>query len=93
MICRFCGENVPRACTRGGEPSECRYGPKTDDVMILKGDALDLISQFDREPDLIVTDPPYAFGGAGGEHALSATVAIVLRESAKRLSKRRTRSR
>jgi hypothetical protein len=32
--------------------------------------------------DLIVTDPPYAFGGSGTEHAISATVATVLRESA-----------
>jgi len=39
--------------------------------------------------DLIVTDPPYAFGGSGAEHALSATVAIVLRESALRLKRGR----
>lgn len=41
------------------------------------------------EPDLIVTDPPYAFGGSGDEHELSATVAIVLREAAQRLKKGR----
>jgi site-specific DNA-methyltransferase (adenine-specific) len=41
------------------------------------------------QPDLIVTDPPYAFGGSGDEHELSATVAIVLRESAMRLKKGR----
>lgn len=57
--------------------------------MIVRGDALDLISSFDRAPDLIVTDPPYAFGGSGEEHAISATVAVVLRESAARLRKGR----
>ena len=51
------------------------------------GDAIDLLSEFEYSPDLIVTDPPYAFGGSGGEHALSATVAIVLRESAKILKR------
>ena len=54
---------------------------------ILRGDALDLLDAFDKEPSLIVTDPPYAFGGSGGEHALSATVAVVLRESAERLAR------
>ena len=57
--------------------------------MILKGHALDLIEQLDRSPDLIATDPPYAFGGTGDEHAISATVATVLRESARRLAKGR----
>lgn len=52
---------------------------------IRTGDALELLETFEHVPDLIVTDPPYAFGGSGGEHALSATVAIVLRESAQRL--------
>jgi DNA modification methylase len=56
---------------------------------IIKGDSLDLILRFDQEPDLVVTDPPYAFGGSGGEHALSATVAVVLRETAKRLKRGR----
>jgi DNA modification methylase len=56
---------------------------------LIKGDALDLIATFERAPDLIVTDPPYAFGGTGDEHAISATVAVVLRESAKRLAKGR----
>lgn len=55
---------------------------------LLKGDALDLITTFDERPDLIVTDPPYAFGGGGiEEHAISATVAIVLREAAIKLKK------
>lgn len=39
-----------------------------------------------RRPDLIATDPPYAFGGSGREHELSATVAVVLREAARRLN-------
>jgi DNA modification methylase len=58
-------------------------------VTILVGDALDLVLAFDQEPHLIVTDPPYAFGGSGDEHALSATVAVVLREAALRLKKGR----
>lgn len=49
---------------------------------LIEGDALDLIAGFDKQIDLMVTDPPYAFGGSGGEHALSATVAVVLREAA-----------
>lgn len=53
--------------------------------MIKRGDSLDLILAETEVPALIATDPPYAFGGSGAEHALSATVAIVLRESAKRL--------
>lgn len=56
---------------------------------IVKGHALDLIEQLSEAPDLIATDPPYAFGGAGDEHAISATVATVLRESARRLKKGR----
>lgn len=57
--------------------------------MIHKGDALELITAFDGKPDLVVTDPPYAFGGSGDEHAISATVAVVLRETAKKLAKGR----
>lgn len=57
--------------------------------MLIKGDSLDLLLAETATPDLIVTDPPYAFGGSGGEHALSATVAIVLREAAQRLAKGR----
>jgi DNA modification methylase len=56
-------------------------------VDLIRGDALDLISQLGESPDLICTDPPYAFGGSGDEHAISATVAVVLRESAARLRK------
>jgi len=55
--------------------------------MLIKGDSLELLLAETIKPDLIVTDPPYAFGGSGGEHALSATVAIVLREAATRLAK------
>lgn len=50
------------------------------------GHALDLIAGC-PPLDLIATDPPYAFGGAGGEHALSATVATALREAAHRLKR------
>ena len=57
--------------------------------MIVHGDSLDLILSRGDAPDLIVTDPPYAFGGSGGEHELSATVAVVLREAAQRLKKGR----
>lgn len=56
---------------------------------ILKGHSIDLLPQLDAAPDLIATDPPYAFGGTGDEHAISATVAVVLRESAMRLKKGR----
>jgi tRNA G10 N-methylase Trm11 len=41
------------------------------------------------ELDLIATDPPYAFGGTGDEHALSATVAVALREYAGKLRRGR----
>lgn len=58
-------------------------------LMILKGDSLELILKQTEKADLIVTDPPYAFGGTGGEHELSATVAVVLREAAARLNKGR----
>lgn len=56
---------------------------------IVKGHALDLIETLDEAPELIATDPPYTFGGTGDEHAISATVAVVLRESARRLKKGR----
>ena len=60
---------------------DCTCAPR-----MIDGDALDLIGTFADPIDLLVTDPPYAFGGAGGEHALSATVAVVLREAARRLA-------
>jgi DNA modification methylase len=56
---------------------------------IIPGDSLDLILRQLEAPDLVVTDPPYAFGGSGAEHAISATVAVVLRETATRLKKGR----
>lgn len=59
------------------------------DLSIIRGHALDLLEQDSAAYDLIATDPPYAFGGSGTEHAISATVATVLRESAKRLKKGR----
>jgi DNA modification methylase len=49
------------------------------------GDALELVQDFGEPIDLLITDPPYAFGGSGGEHALSATVAVVLREAARKM--------
>lgn len=55
---------------------------------IWRGHALDLIEAVEKNTvDLLATDPPYAFGGSGAEHALSATVATVLRESAYRLKR------
>lgn len=58
-----------------------------DPVEIRRGHALDLIQQV-PSIDLLVTDPPYAFGAQGtDEWALSATVATVLREGATRLRK------
>lgn len=63
--------------------------PRTIEQRLIRGDSLDLIQQLTDKPDLIVTDPPYAFGGSGDEHAISATVAVVLRESAQRLAKGR----
>lgn len=58
-------------------------------MQLIKGDALDLIQAEQGKFDLIVTDPPYAFGGSGDEHAISATVAVVLREAAMRLNRDR----
>jgi hypothetical protein len=53
--------------------------------MIQRGDSLDLISTLTEPIDLLCSDAPYAFGGDGDEHAISATVAIVLHEAAKLL--------
>jgi DNA modification methylase len=55
-------------------------------MKIHHGDALEFVMLEQRLPDLIATDPPYAFGGSGCEHELSATVAVVLREAARRLN-------
>ena len=54
-------------------------------VEILQGDAIELIEQCDQPLALLVSDPPYAFGGSGQEHELSAQVAVVLREAAHKL--------
>lgn len=54
---------------------------------IRQGHALDLIGRLAGDVDFIATDPPYAMGGEGAEHAISATVATALRESAYRLRK------
>ncbi len=55
-------------------------------MIITEGHAIDLIESWrPNSIDLVVTDPPYAFGGAGTEHAVSATVATALRETAKKL--------
>jgi DNA modification methylase len=56
-------------------------------MTVQHGDSLDLLLDLKEKPSLIVTDPPYAFGGDAKAHAISATVAIVLRESAKRLQR------
>ncbi|KKL77757.1 hypothetical protein LCGC14_2031700 [marine sediment metagenome] len=58
-------------------------------VEICRGHCVDLLQQETRNFDLIVTDPPYAFGGTGDEHALSASVAIGLRGAASRLNRGR----
>jgi hypothetical protein len=54
-------------------------------MAILRGDALSLITELTEPVSLVAVDPPYAFSGEGDECALSATVAIVLREAAKKL--------
>ena len=56
--------------------------------MIIQTDALDWLMSdavHGNAFDLIVTDPPYAFSGQGAEHEMTATVAVVIRESAKLL--------
>jgi DNA modification methylase len=55
---------------------------------LINAHCLDVLSEV-PELDLIATDPPYAFGGAGDEHALSATVAVALREYADKLRRGR----
>lgn len=50
------------------------------------GDALDKMRQI-GPLNMVATDPPYSFGGSGGEHELSATVAVVLREAARALKR------
>jgi hypothetical protein len=58
--------------------------PNPGEMTIRRGHSVDLIADVPSF-DLLVTDPPYAMGGQGAEHAVSATVATVLRESAHKL--------
>src|SRR5262252_7583436 len=56
----------------------------------ITGDALATLLDWHRvggiyQFDLIVTDPPYAYSGENAEHAMTATVALVLREAARLL--------
>ncbi len=54
--------------------------------MIERGHSIDLLTGYLGEPPaLIATDPPYAMGGEGAEHAVGAVVAVALRESARLL--------
>jgi tRNA G10 N-methylase Trm11 len=55
-------------------------------VEIRQGHALDLIDDV-TSIDLLCTDPPYAMGGEGAEHAVSAVVATVLREAGRKVVK------
>jgi len=71
------------------DPPRLQLEPTGTPPGLVRGDALDLIQAESGEFDLIVTDPPYAFGGSGDEHAISATVAVVLREAARRLKRGR----
>lgn len=55
-------------------------------VDLRRGHSRDLIEDVGAL-DFLATDPPYAFGGDGAEHAISASVATVLLESGRRLRK------
>jgi DNA modification methylase len=79
--------NGSRTCRIGWHVADTQGSGKVLNMELRKGDALDLISAMAETPDLVVTDPPYALRGDGDEHAISATVAIVLREAAVRLRK------
>lgn len=57
-------------------------------VRWLARDCVEALSEV-PDLDLLATDPPYAFGGSGDEHAISATVAIALREYARKLKRDR----
>jgi DNA modification methylase len=54
-------------------------------TLMRETDALEGIMQVNEPIDLLCTDPPYAFGGSGEEHEISATVAVTLREAATRM--------
>lgn len=60
--------------------------PENGELQVWRGHALDLIEEVD-EIDLLCTDPPYAMGGDGAEHAVSATVATVLREAGRKVKR------
>lgn len=60
--------------------------PEPGGVRIARGHALDVLANV-PEIDMLATDPPYAMGGEGAEHAIGAVVAVALRESALRLRK------
>jgi len=51
--------------------------------------ATDGVATIDRKIDLLISDPPYAMGGDGAEHALSATVAVALRAAGEKLGRGR----
>jgi DNA modification methylase len=54
---------------------------------LIEGDALQILSSsyWPRQFDLVVTDPPYALTARDRAHELTASVAVVLRESARLL--------
>lgn len=54
-------------------------------MKIERADAVDYLQALEQRPTLVATDPPYAFGGSGAEHALTAKVPIALRLAAERL--------
>lgn len=59
--------------------------PDAGEMTIVRGEAIDLIETFPQY-DLLITDPPYAFGNQGvDEHAISASVATVLRDASRKL--------
>lgn len=58
--------------------------PTPGSFAIIPGHSADLIEQVDRY-DFLATDPPYALGGEGAEHAIGAVVAVTLREASRRL--------
>lgn len=60
--------------------------PAPGEVSIVRGHSIDVLASI-PEFDLLATDPPYAMGGEGAEHAIGAVVAVALRESALRLRK------
>lgn len=70
VYCGPCVEAVPERAAR--------QMPKPP--VVHTGYAIDMLDRITEPIDLLVTDPPYAMGGEGAEHAMSATVATTLRE-------------